>query len=312
MPEKAGPWSDPFEFTTREEAPGEVSSLSNERLSPKTYRLRWQPPAVANGILREYHLLILALGLDSVDCPEFQAPERINASFPANVTSTVLHNLTASAVYRISILATTVKDGPWKDYRLITKEEVPEGGPQRLTLDRVANRSAVASWQAPDCRSVNGPITSYVVLLTSPEEWAAVELSRRQVETTVEMNALVPFTEYKLSVSPENSAGTGPAANVTFKTAPSVPPPPSNLTVYSASSQHLALSWNPPYPPHGVLEHYVVHYKLARDSVFQDGVDLTPDQATCGGDADSRSGQHCAVLGALLPKMEYHVFVSIV
>ncbi|XP_075528849.1 receptor-type tyrosine-protein phosphatase kappa-like isoform X2 [Dermacentor variabilis] len=309
IPEKAGPWSDPFEFTTREEAPGEVSSLSNERLLPKTYRLRWQPPAVANGILREYHLLILARGLDSVACPEFQAPERINASFPANVTSTVLHNLTASTVYSVSILATTVKDGPWKDYRLITKEEVPEGAPQRLTVDRIANRSAAASWQAPDCRSVNGPITSYVVLLTSPEEWAADELSRRQAESTVEMSGLVPFTEYKLSVSAENSVGMGPAANVTFKTAPSVPPPPSNLTVYSASSQHLALSWNPPYPPHGVLERYVVHYKLARDSVFQDGVDLTPDQATCGGDADSRSGQHCAVLGALLPKMEYHVFV---
>ncbi|XP_037528263.1 protein sidekick-2-like [Rhipicephalus sanguineus] len=304
-----GPWSDPFKFTTREGAPGEVSSLYTERLSARTYRLRWQPPAVANGILRQYHLLLVVDGLNGVQCPEFREPDRINASFPVNVTSAVFHNLTASAVYTVSILATTVKDGPWKDYRLTTTEEVPEAAPQGLTVTGQRERSAVASWQPPDCTKVNGQVTYYQINWTSTAEWASNEHSRRQLENVLEMSDLVPFTEYKITVSAENSVGMGPTAEFSFRTAPSVPPAPTNLTAYSASSELLALSWLPPYPPFGILERYTVHYKPARESVFREALALTPEQATCDGDADARTGHHCATLAPLIPKMEYHVVV---
>ncbi|KAL1483807.1 hypothetical protein MTO96_032946 [Rhipicephalus appendiculatus] len=279
-----GPWSDLYKFTTPEEA-------------------------VANGILRRYHLLLVVHGLDGVRCHVFRAPDMINVSYPANVTSAVFHNLTASAVYNVSIRATTVKDGPWKEYRLNTSEEVPEAAPQPLTAT-VRDRKAVALWNRPDCTKVNGRVTAYHFLRTSTAKWASNELSTKLRDTALEMFDLVPFTEYNITVSAENSAGVGPTAELSFRTAPSAPPAPTNLNAYSASSERLALSWLPPYPPYGRLERYTVRYTPANESVFRYNLELAPEQATCDGDADARSGHHCAVLEALVPKMKYLVIVN--
>nr|XP_037288855.1 LOW QUALITY PROTEIN: receptor-type tyrosine-protein phosphatase kappa-like [Rhipicephalus microplus] len=305
-----GPWSDPYEFTTPEEAPGEMSSPYNERLSAKTYKLRWQPPAVANGILRRYDLLLNVDGLRGVQCPEFQAPDGINVSFPANVTSAVFENLTASARYSLRIRATTVKDGPWKYDELSTLEEVPEATPQGLKVTKVTGRSAVVSWQPPDCTKVNGQVTAYHLNRNSMAKWASNEFSTTQLENGLEMDDLVPFTKYKITVSAENSAGVGPSAAFSFRTAPSAPPAPTNLTVYSASSEHLAFSWLPPYPPYGLLESYTVLYKPAQESRFRYTPELLAEQATCDGDAEARSGHHCAIIAPLVPNMEYHVVVT--
>ncbi|KAH8034903.1 hypothetical protein HPB51_003190 [Rhipicephalus microplus] len=306
-----GPWSDPYEFTTPEEAPGEMSSPYNERLSAKTYKLRWQPPAVANGILRRYDLLLNVDGLRGVQCPEFQAPDGINVSFPANVTSAVFENLTASARYSLRIRATTVKDGPWKYDELSTLEEVPEATPQGLKVTKVTGRSAVVSWQPPDCTKVNGQVTAYHLNRNSMAKWASNEFSTTQLENGLEMDDLVPFTKYKITVSAENSAGVGPSAAFSFRTAPSAPPAPTNLTVYSASSEHLAFSWLPPYPPYGLLESYTVLYKPAQESRFRYTPELLAEQATCDGDAEARSGHHCAIIAPLVPNMEYHVVVTL-
>ncbi|KAL1444083.1 hypothetical protein MTO96_030054, partial [Rhipicephalus appendiculatus] len=256
-----GPWSDPYKFTTPEEAPGQMSIPSNERLSARTYKLRWQPPSCS---------------------------QRHSAAIPPAIIP-VFHNLTASAVYNVSIRATTVKDGPWKDDRLVTSEEVPEAAPQRLTAI-VRARSAEVSWQPPDCTKVNGQVTAYHILRTSTAKWASNELSTTLRDDGLEMTDLVPFTEYNITVSAENSAGVGPTAELSFRTAPSVPPAPTNLTVYSASSEHLALSWLPPYPPYGMLERYTNKRHVR--------VMPMPEAAT------TALSWH-----RLFPKMQYHVIV---
>lgn len=303
---KYGPFSDPFEFTTAEAAPGKVSSLSVARHSPKAYQFQWQPPTVTNGNVRSYHLLLDVVGLYQRNCSEFQATERISASVSANLTSFEVENLTAGAVYRVSILATTIEDGPWSDYRVVTNEEVPEGFP-RLEEPLVADRSAQVSWREPDCRLANGVITGYRLVRSSTADWDSSAVSSEVTTNSVTLNNLTPFTEYTLTISAENSVGTGPGANVTFTTFPAAPPAPINLTVYSASSQQLLISWVPPYPPYGVLERYIVHFKRAEESTFTESLNITPEEASC--DSEVRAGHHCAVLSPLAPNKAYDILV---
>ncbi|XP_077499778.1 receptor-type tyrosine-protein phosphatase U-like isoform X3 [Amblyomma americanum] len=307
--DKFGPWSVPYEFTTREAAPGEVGSLSKERVSPKTYRLRWQSPVATNGVLRSYRLEIRMLHFNGFTCPVFTAYEKLNASTPAKETSTVVHSLRPSATYKVSILATTVADGPWKHFPLQTEEEAPEGPPQQLWIVERTEKSAKVSWSPPDCRLINGPITSYLTNRTSSDEWAPAE-EQNVVPGDVlamKMGALIPFTEYTLSVWPRNSVGVGPGANITFTTASSVPPPPRNLTVYSATSEQLAVTWLPPYPPHGILQSYLVRYKLVEESEFRKHLVLTSEEAVCEGEARER--QYCARISGLIANRRYDVAV---
>ncbi|XP_077550101.1 protein sidekick-1-like [Haemaphysalis longicornis] len=306
---KYGPFSDPFEFTTAEAAPKEVFNLSLSELqqSPKVYQLQWKPPTVTNGILRFYHLRIRVIGLYQRNCPEFQAPEIVNVSVPANLTSIEVRNVTAGASYRVSIQATTVEDGPWRDYYFVTAEEVPEA-PPRLDAPQVGDRWALVSWREPDCRLANGVITGYRLVRSSTADWEPIAVSSKVAANSVTMNDLTPFTEYTVTIFAENSAGTGPSAKVTFTTFPAAPPPPTNLTVYNASSQQLLVSWLPPHPPNGELERYVVRVKPVEEDVFPTNFTLTPGNASC--DSEVRAGHHCAVLSPLLPNKAYQVLVT--
>ncbi|XP_077550273.1 receptor-type tyrosine-protein phosphatase T-like isoform X2 [Haemaphysalis longicornis] len=304
---KYGPFSDPFEFTTAEAAPGEVPSVSAERRSPKVYQFQWLPPTLTNGNLRSYNLHLDVVGLYQRNCSEFEVALIVNVSVPANVTSIEVKNLTAGAKYRIFIWATTIADGPWRAFEGFTQEEVPEGRP-RLEEPQVGIRSAQLSWREPDCRLANGAIIGYRLVRSSTAEWEPNAVLSEVNTNSVTMNDLTPFTEYTVTVSANNNVGTGPGANATFTTLPDAPPPPTNLTVYSASSQQLLVSWLPPYPPHGVLDHYVVHFKPAQQSLFQHGLSLTPQQASC--DSEVRAGHHCAILSPLLPNKAYDVLVT--
>ncbi|KAH9383645.1 hypothetical protein HPB48_025338 [Haemaphysalis longicornis] len=160
---------------------GPSQTLLSSPLLKQVYQLQWKPPTVTNGILRFYHLRIRVIGLYQRNCPEFQAPEIVNVSVPANLTSIEVRNVTAA------------------------------------------------------------------------------------------------------------------------------PPPPTNLTVYNASSQQLLVSWLPPHPPNGELERYVVRVKPVEEDVFPTNFTLTPGNASC--DSEVRAGHHCAVLSPLLPNKAYQVLV---
>ncbi|XP_077500944.1 receptor-type tyrosine-protein phosphatase mu-like isoform X1 [Amblyomma americanum] len=289
-------------------ARGEVGRLFMERVLAKTYRLRWERPTVINDVLRSYHLSIQMLHFNGFKCPGFQAQQSLNFSYKASVTSAEVQNLTPSATYKISMQARTDKGGPWKDFHLSTEGEAPDGQPLGLQRDLLTERSARAFWQEPDCKLINGGITGYQTLRTSSARWAQAKVQKDVVRPVLYMDDLAPFTEYILLVRAKNRFGLGPAASITFTTTPSAPPPPSKVTVYSARSDQLAVTWLPPYPPHGVLEAYMVYYKLASEELFTKYLHLTPDKALCK-DAE-RAGAHCALLSQLLPNKQYVVLVA--
>ncbi|KAK8787900.1 hypothetical protein V5799_022325 [Amblyomma americanum] len=74
-----------------------------------------------------------------------------------------------------------------------------------------------------------------------------------------------------------------------------------------ATSEQLAVTWLPPYPPHGILQSYLVRYKLVEESEFRKHLVLTSEEAVCEGEARER--QYCARISGLIANRRYDVAV---
>ncbi|XP_077548485.1 receptor-type tyrosine-protein phosphatase kappa-like [Haemaphysalis longicornis] len=265
-----------------------------EKPSRRTTELKWQLPRMSEW-----------------QCDYVSTEVRVNDGEP-NVTAATQQTFptTPFTAYRIQarLVAQGGKYGPSSDpFNFTTAEAVPEA-PPRLDAPQVGDRWALVSWKEPDCQLANGVITGYRLVRSSTAIWEPRAVPSEVATNNVTMNDLTPFTEYTVTISAKNSVGTGPGANVTFTTLPAAPPPPTNLTVYNASSQQLLVSWLPPHPPNGELKRYVVRVKPVEEDVFPTNFTLTPGNASC--DSEVRAGHHCAVLSPLLPNKAYQVLVT--
>lgn len=81
--------------------------------------------------------------------------------------------------------------------------------------------AAIVAWDPPDCRTSNGRITNYRVLVTSPEPWVTQNVSSVAWYTGIMVTELVPFTFHWVEVTALNTAGEGPGVEVSFTTLPS-------------------------------------------------------------------------------------------
>ncbi|CAN8004147.1 unnamed protein product, partial [Ixodes hexagonus] len=300
----AGDWSSPLGVVTPEDAPEEVATVRAYRVSRKTYMLSWRPPSESNGIVRGYEVHYVRLRLLN-ECKT--VPSSNQLSVASNQTFLRLFNLTGGADYEVSVRATTVKDGPWKNHLFTTSHEEPDGPPLHLVLREVTPVTAAVYWSPPDCLTTNGIVDGYQLRLSSQAPWVAEELVNLTGWNGFQLTNLIPFTDYHFGVAAGNSAGTGPEATLDFKTLPGAPPPPGNLTAYSTGCDFIAITWLAPYPPAGIPESFEVFYKLKSETTFRGSFMTTPASSVC--ESDVRQGRQCAVVHKLNPNTEYQIFV---
>ena len=95
---------------------------------------------------------------------------------------------------------------------------VPSAGPSSLSAGTVTVNSIRVQWEEMPCLHRNGEITGYtVVARTSGEDDRVVNVNDGNARSAT-VSGLTPNTEYTLSVTAVNSAGTGPASEIDIMT----------------------------------------------------------------------------------------------
>ncbi|KAL5004286.1 hypothetical protein ScPMuIL_017742 [Solemya velum] len=155
-----------------------------------------------------------------------------------------------------------------------------------LTVTRILARIALLKWDAfdiPDTRY----LYSYVINYRESEEQDATVYDGRdacsdQIWTTkdVESNGnndtqtdfisnLKPYTQYAVYVqtymiSTAKKRAMSPI--IYFRTAPSAPSSPRDVTVKAIHPGQLQISWEPPTNPYGIVSHYMVYWQYHKIS----------------------------------------------
>ena len=121
----------------------------------------------------------------------------------------------------------------------------PPSAPTGLTLDSATTDSLTLSWNEP-AANTGPPITGYSVCA----QWQGFGVCKETTSTTFTYGGLPPNTEIDVRVQAKNDDGWGDYSEVSkFSTDEVVYEPPSaptGLTLDSATTDSLTLSWNEP------------------------------------------------------------------
>ncbi|KAH9366952.1 hypothetical protein HPB48_002467 [Haemaphysalis longicornis] len=90
---------------------------------------------------------------------------------------------------------------------------------------------------------------------------------------------LMPFTMYQARVFAQNNVGRSPQfASIVFTTPPAPPPEPTDLLTFWLTTSSVLVSWNAPYPPHGVLDHYELKFWSQADPEMVSRMNFSPEE----------------------------------
>lgn len=176
---------------------------------------------------------------------------QLTSGLGGQVASTVgsqatLTGLTPATAYSVSVIATNSAGSTQGDARSMSTTASPvatPSAPQNLAASSLQTTSARLTWSAP-ASTGTAAVTGYVVSLNGTRVTTVTGSS-------ADLSGLTANTGYTATVSAVNSAGTGPAASVTFRTAApaaptQVPGAVINLRVSAKNSTSAVLDWAPP------------------------------------------------------------------
>ena len=100
---------------------------------------------------------------------------------------------------------------------LFSHTSIAPSGVQEMFETVPGEREVVFSWSPPPITQQNGPLTSYTLSCSPslPSQPLTIPPASRPSLT---VNGLTPNTDYTCSVTADNSRGSGPPENLTFKT----------------------------------------------------------------------------------------------
>ncbi|XP_040357320.1 receptor-type tyrosine-protein phosphatase kappa isoform X3 [Ixodes scapularis] len=296
-------WTGPRTVTSAEDAPSEVRQLQMTKSFARQASFAWLPPANANSRIRYYVVIYKPLRLSLPCSPIEQTETRLIV--PASSQRVSLEKLHPYTLHRIFIYAITVKPGPNVTATFTTEQAVPEGAPTSLQHATVTGLENVVYWGKVPCDLANGVVSRYYLELDSADPWESELRNLTTTDMILGFSDLLPYTRYRARVYAENAAGRSRvAAELNFTTLPTAPPAPSNLTAYQLSQTNVSLSWQPPYPPYGVLDRYQVKFWTSDTRLEPSLLDIDTFRCSRG-----NSNRHCFTVPNLLPVRLYHFSV---
>ncbi|XP_038066667.1 angiopoietin-1 receptor-like [Patiria miniata] len=176
----------------------------------------------------------------------------------SGTNSTVIPGLFANSMYEIRVTAyVDGSPGPTVQTSVTTSTKVPSEPPQQVAVTS-QKRSLTFSWSQPTCGSRGGIITGYTYKLSGPGSQLILDVSTAE---QVEIDGLIPFTNYSFQVSANTIAGAGPYSGVVVqRTAEAKPTVPLNVVIKNVDDVSITLQWSEPDPPQGIIIHYNIRY----------------------------------------------------
>ena len=245
-----GPYSDPFSFNTREEAPSEGPNIDSvNSITSTTFVVVWSatPESVQNGAITGYEILVTEEPTGAI------VYDRIS---DASDTTITVDNLNEYTRYRVSVDAiNSAGSSPSTIISVETAQSKPSGPPMYISY--VVNTTWIElTWFAPNEEDQNGIITDYVI-----------HINDRTVTTNLTeytFRTLNEAAEYVFQIGAMTLIGTGPLSNaINLTTLPIAPTaPPQDVNASAIASDQIRVTWEPIHPleQNGRILRYIVYY----------------------------------------------------
>jgi len=242
------------------------------------------------------------------------------------VTKVQVGDLHPFSLYDVTIKTTTHDGSKIKQATSTfeTEMDVPDIKPRPSTKNERYQQAINFVWEdfeGSDCISQNGRKDGYVVELIGLDPWQQDKIEIENNRTIVSYyyaENLHPYTSYRLNVYNRNIGGLvnyAKALEIQERTRETEPEPPTNLTAKAISQQSVHISWNPSYPPTGLIEKYDIFVGEIYDSesinpVWKKTVTVSlAHQGACIGEKKRRSttlsNPFCYVLNGLQGGIRY-------
>ncbi|XP_028412182.1 uncharacterized protein LOC114535003 isoform X2 [Dendronephthya gigantea] len=122
--------------------------------------------------------------------------------------------------------------------------------PENLTANNITSRSVDVSWLDPENPNDGGSwerrVSRFFIILTKDNS-PILNITTNKSVHKYEIDSLIPFTTYEISVSAGNRNGYGRKAIILFSTSEEAPSgPPLNIKATSRNASSLLLVWDPP------------------------------------------------------------------
>ena len=88
----------------------------------------------------------------------------------------------------------------------------PISPPENIICSSVEARSLNVSWDEVPCSEQNGPIAGYLLYYTNTTFYDTINIARGE-NRSYTLTELRPYTNYTVTVSAYNDAGTGPTSD---------------------------------------------------------------------------------------------------
>ncbi|XP_038066664.1 angiopoietin-1 receptor-like [Patiria miniata] len=252
----------------------QYSSTQGPEASTSGTTLKQENPSVSPVVVTSYDSASVTLSWREVYCANYSvqyALENKEGCLPINplnfiqhcmcsgTNSTVIPGLFANSMYEIRVQAhVDGSSGLTVQITVSTSTKVPSAPPEQVTVDSTAKRSLTFSWSQPACGSRGGIITGYTYKLSGPGSQLITDVSTAE---QVEIDALIPFTNYSFQVAGNTIAGAGPYSGVVVqRTAEAKPTVPLNVVIKNVDDVSITLQWSEPDPPQGIIIHYNIRY----------------------------------------------------
>ena len=187
--------------------------------------------------------------------------------------------------------------GPTSDNRTQQTEQAkPTSFPENIIFSSVKARSLTVLWDEVPPSGQNGPITGYLLNYTNATFSDTLNITGGE-NRAYTLTELRPYTNYTMTVSAYNDAGTGPTSDNRIQQTEQAKPTssPENIIFSSVEARSLNVSWDEVSGQNGPITGYLLYYT---NTTFSDTINIT------GG------GNRSYTLTELRPYTNYTVTVS--
>ena len=169
-------------------------------------------------------------------------------------------------------------------------------------MNELNSTTIEVTWSTP--ASTNGNLLRYRVLYASVQEGA------QEINITDDLNTatmyretignLIPFTTYEVTVSAFTRIGESDVEVRSVNTDPAASSIPTNVSLGVVNSTAVMLTWGYPQMPRGVIQGYIITYRLSGNLAGMQNITLEVDD-----DNQTRN----ATIDGLLPHTSYSFMI---
>ncbi|XP_076265889.1 Down syndrome cell adhesion molecule 1 isoform X21 [Rhynchophorus ferrugineus] len=263
--------SDTVTIITAEEIPGgPPTDIRVEADDQHTLIVYWKPPVRDhwNGDIQGYYV---GYKLANTDKPYLFETVEFPREEEGKEHKLKISSLKTYTQYSVVVQAfNKVGAGPTsEEYKANTAEGVPEQPPDKATCTTLTAQTIRVSWVSPPLTSANGIIKGYKVIYGPSDTWFDENTKDTKITASSEtiLHGLKKYTNYSMEVLSYTSGGDGVRTTpIACQTEQDVPESPTAVKALVMSSDAILVSWKPPTEPNGIIEYYMVYYKVAGDA----------------------------------------------